>query len=238
MDKVKKPIFKIVMSVLFSALVLSAYLYVCIKGDLDRPYLSYGCIIACFLLSLLFIGKSSKKIFITLALAANVAADYFLVFDATEENKIIGVSIFLGVQFFYLLYSLSLTKAIGLKIMDIALRVALCLIVYFVVPKYVTLSTLEMLSLMYIANSFVTLLSILVHIKTEWVTFIGFLLFFVCDIFVGLTNGGADILNISGSFVDFIFKYDIAFYTYIPGVLLISLSSVWAKASKWGKIKS
>lgn len=228
MRKNKNDVFKIVMSVLISALVLAGFVYLLIKGDFDRPYLTYACIGACFLLSLIFVRKSQKKIFLTLALAATVAADYFMTFDPTFENgRLIGICIFLGAQFFYLLYSLSLTRAIGLKVIDVALRVAMCLIIYFVVTRYVTLTTVELLALMYIANLLVTVLSALIHIKTEWLTFIGLFVLLISNVFAGLLNGGAVILGISGGFLDFITEYNIAFYTYIPALLLISLSSVW-----------
>lgn len=228
MKRSKCDIFKIFMSILVSAAVLAGFVYVLIKGDLERPYITYACVGACFLLSLIFIGKSQKKIFLTLALAATVAGDYFFIFDPTFENsRLIGICVFLGAQFFYLLYSLSLTKAIGLKVIDVALRVALCLLIYFVVTRYVTLTTVELLALMYIANLLVTLISALIHIKTEWLTFLGLFVLLVSNVFAGLVNGGAIILGISGGFLDFITKYNIAFYTYIPSLLLISLSSVW-----------
>ncbi len=229
MEKKNINILKILATILFAVAIFGAYFYVIFKGDFSTPYLSYGCIGACFVFAFLFIGKSLKKCFLCLALATNVVADYFLVLMPSQENKLIGLCVFCGVQFFYFLYTLVLAKGNGTRVINIALRVALCLLAYFLLPKYFVLSTLEMISVMYILNSFVTLLILLIHLKTEWLTFIGFLLFFICDVFVGLTNGGVEVLGITGAFVEFIFKYNIVFYTYIPGIFLIATSSVWSK---------
>lgn len=232
--------FKIIMSIMFAILVFGAYFYFIFgnfplkisKFEVEPQYLSFACICICFLFSLMFIRKSPKKILITLALAANVAADYFLVLFPLPENKLTGVCIFCGVQFFYLIYTLVLNRGRGTRIVNIATRVALCLLIYFILPNYIVLSTLELVSLMYIANFFVSLLVFLLHIKTEKLLFLGFLLFFACDIFVGLTNGGASFIPMNAAFLNFIFSYDIAFYCYIPGVFFVALSSMWAKKKK------
>lgn len=232
MEKKKVNILKVLATIVFTLAIFGAYFYVIFKGDFATPYLSYGCIGACFVFAFLFIGKSLKKLFICMALATNVVADYFLVLMPSNQNQLIGLCVFCGVQFFYFLYTLTLARGNGSRVISIALRVALCLLAYFLLPKYFVLSTLEMISVMYILNSFVTLLVLLIHLKTEWLTFLGFLLFFICDVFVGLTNGGVEVLGITGAFVEFIFKYDIAFYTYIPGIFLIATSSVWSKTNK------
>ena len=210
------------------------FLYVCIRGSANDPYnaLSYASIGASFLLSLIFVRKSPKKILITLALGINVVADYFLVLMPSEQNRLIGVCIFLGVQFAYFLYTMFLVKGIGLKIVWIAIRVALCLLAGFLVPLWLKLDTLEMISLIYIVNSFVTLATIAFHLRFEWLTFVGYFLFFACDIFVGLTYG-AGLLGITGTFLNILLNYDIAFFLYVPGIFIIALSSVWEFKNWW-----
>lgn len=220
---------KIFVALLFSAAVLAMYFYVIFKGDVEGHYLTFACIGASFLLSLIFISLKSKKWLITLALALNVAADYFLVLKLDERNKLIGLSIFCAIQFVYALYTLCLNGSIATKVINLALRVGLCLVVYFILPVYFTMGIIELMACMYIVNFFVTLLVLLCHLKTEWLMFLGMLLFFACDIFVGLTNGAIELFNITGPFVEILTKYDIAFYCYIPGVLLVSLSSVFYK---------
>ena len=244
MEKIRKgprkvSIMKVVLTLLFTAAILAAAIYVNIKGEVyvklggkNLPILVFSCVAVCFLMSLFFIRKTNKKVYLTLALAVTVAAHYFWFVDPLggKDFQLIGVCLFLGAQFFFLLYSLTLTRAIFLKIVDLALRVGLCLLIAFVVKKYVTLSTIQMLGLMYIANMVVTLLSMLIHIKTEWATLIGYLLLLASGVFTCLImDGGA--LKLTPAFYDFIFKnYTYVIVdTYLAGLLIISLSSAWAK---------
>ena len=237
----KKSVTKIVFTVIFTILILGTFLLSKFyefpaKWGVKTAYLYYGCICACFLYSILFIKANAKKIFVTLALAFNVAADFFLILApelgllklTPAQIQFVGVALFCGTQFFYMLYTMWLTKGIGLKILNLALRVALCLVAYFVIPNYFALSNLEMLSVLYILNSFVTLIFLLFNVKREGLLFLGFLLFFVCDVFIGL-NHCATFLGWSGAFFEFALKSDISSWVYIPGILLIATSSVWAK---------
>lgn len=232
----KRDYFKIVLAIVFSIAILGAFVYVIWKGEVDatHPYLYYGTICASFLLSLIFVRKCKKKILITLALSLNVAADYFLVFDPTIANaQIIGMSLFCGVQFVYLIYSLTLNKSNGIKVLNVAVRVALCLGAYLILPMYFTLDWLEMTAVFYILNFVVNLIVFALHMKTEWLLFVGYFLFLLCDICVGLTSGGIDVLGLAGTkFAEILTSYNFAFYFYVPGTLLISLSSVFAKKDK------
>jgi len=232
----KRDYFKIVVSIIFSLAVLGAFGYVIWKGEPDptHEYLCYGAICASFLLSLIFIKKCSKKILITTALALNVAADYFLVFDKTIPNaQTIGLSIFCAVQFVYMIYSLVLNKGNGIRVINVGTRVALCLGVYLIMPMYFELGWLEMVALFYIINFFVNLVCFALHMKTEWVLFLGYFLFFLCDICIGFVYGGIELFGLTGTkFAEILMTYDLAFYFYVPGILIISLSSVFAKKDK------
>jgi len=225
---------KIFVSILFALVILGAWGYVIWRGEpWDRRYLGYGAIALCFLFSLLFIRKDLKKIFITLALATNVAADYFLVFSTnsgTDKYKMIGLWIFLGMQLFYFLYTLAVQKSNAARTINFALRVTAILVVIFILGKRFSLGLKEELAIIYIANSVVTLFVMLFHCKTEWLAAIGMLLFILCDVCVGLNEGGFEVINVSsGWFYEFITGHDVAFWFYTPGIFLISLSSVWAK---------
>lgn len=232
MNTKKSIIFKTIFSILFAVIIFGAYFYLIfadIKAPLKDSYFIYGAICACFVFSLLFLKIKTKKILVTLALAVTVVADYFLVLMPSDQNKLIGTCVFCGVQLIYALYTLALNKSIGARVINLALRVALCLIAYFVLPLYFVLGTLEMICVMYIINFIVSIFYLLLHIKTEWLMLIGYLLFFVCDIFVGLTNGGAELLGITGAFLQFMKDYNMVLYCYIPGLFFIALSSVWKK---------
>ena len=233
MENKKINVFKMIASLLFAILILGAYAYHIWKGEpFDQPFLYFGAVGACMLFSLIFVSGNAKKILITLALALTVVADYFLVLNASEPNKEIGLYVFCGVQFIYLIYSLIITKSNFARALNFGSRVGLSVAAVLFLPRYFTLTTMQIVSVIYIVNSLITLITLAVHMKTEWITFLGFLLFFACDVFVGLNNGGIEILGLTGGFVDFIQTYDIAFFCYIPGLFLISLSSVWANKSK------
>lgn len=234
MGKSKASVFKVIMTVIFALLVFASFFYV-IFGNFDEnsnlklQYFAYACVGLCFLFSLCFIKINLKKILLTLGLAFVVIADYFLILMPSEQNKLVGVCVFCVFQFVLLLYTLFLNQSIGIRIVNIAIRLTLCLLAYFLIPNYFEVGTLELVSIMYILNFLVSLIFLLIHVKSEWLLFLGCLLFFLCDIVVGLKNGGIALLNLSGPFVDFLNSGDISFYLYIPGLFLIATSSVYAK---------
>lgn len=234
MEKSKTSVFKVIMTVIFALLVFASFFYVIFgkfeaDSKLKMEYFAYACVGLCFLFSLCFIRINFKKIILTLGLASVVVADYFLTLMPTEQNKLIGVCIFCVFQLFLMIYTLYLNQSIGTRIFNIAFRFALCLLAYFLIPNYFEIGTLELVAVMYILNFAASLIFLLIHIKSEWLLFLGCLLFFLCDIVVGLKNGGITLLNLSGPFVDFLNSGDIAFYLYIPGLFLIATSSVYAK---------
>jgi len=87
---------------------------------------------------------------------------------------------------------------------------------------------LEILSVVYIANFLITVIVTACHAKTQWLTLSGMISFFICDIIIGLTNGGGAILGINTTWLA---SGDYAFFFYVPGIFLIALSSVWANKS-------
>lgn len=236
MENKKVSTFKVIMTVIFSILVAGA-LFMYIYGEkvfpaewnLKASYFKFGCICASFLFALIFIRLSSQKILISMALACTVAADYFLVICdyAVGNNQLIGLSLFIAAQFFYMLYTFVVAKAKIRVIISLALRLALILVIYIVLPKQIELTMIQALALVYIANSAVTWISLMISIKSQWLMSIGFLLFTACDVILGLKMGGFDVLNWTGKVVDFLMSHDIETYCYIPGIFLISAASVW-----------
>ena len=236
MENKKSRVLKIFTCFLFAVAVFAMFFYVIFVGDVTHNALSFACVATCFVLSLLFLKVKNSKALITFALAVNVVADYFFVLmpeHATVANLVLYI--LCGLQFVYFLYTLTFCKGIGLKILNIALRVGLCLIAYFLAERYWTLTVPQIIEMMCFINSFVTLLALLVNIKKDWLLFLGFLLFFASQFFGMLTLGGwAEILGTSGRFFEFITSNDLSYYLYIPGLLLISLSSVLFKNEKKG----
>lgn len=222
-------IFKVMMTTILVSAILGMFIYVIIKGDLKYNLLSVSCIGAAFILSLIFINKSPKKLLITLALALTIAGEYFLIVQPAqfENSTLIGLCIFCGVQFAFLLYSLFASKAVGYIVINLAIRVLLCLLAYFILPNYIKLDTLELISLMYMINLFVTILMLCFRIKTNYILLLGLLLIFISNFCLWMPYGGIEMLKITGKFAEILLKYNFAYYFFIPGVTLVACASVW-----------
>ena len=241
MESKKLYFFKIFASIFFASAVLGAFAYVCIKGDVEFHALSFSCVAACFLFSLMFIRLTAKKILFTIALELNAVADIFLVMLPNEKNMLIGVCLMAGVQAIYFVYTLFLFKGNGMRAISLALRVALCLLAYFLLPKYFALTTIQLIYAMIVINSFITLLTFLFFLKTQWLTFLGFLLFFAYNFFSALGAGWAIVLKFPADFLmilanPFWLVPGLGFIFYLPGVLLLALSSVWDGKATGAKV--
>lgn len=234
---------KIFISILFAVIVFATFGYVLFEGDLTYEIsnltftniLAFACVLVCFLFSLFCIEKSAKKILITLALLLTVVSDIFVVLlpGVVEDYVWISLGLLCGVQFVYLVYTLTFCKGAGRKIINVAFRVALCLLAYFILPEFVELDTMQMISLMCFINTFVNLIILLFNIKTEWLLLLGLLLLFAVQAVTMLSNGWLDILQITNTdFTTFLSEYDLAFYLYIPSQFVIALSSIWAVKRK------
>ncbi|MBQ0017053.1 MAG: hypothetical protein KBT30_00295 [Clostridiales bacterium] len=214
---------KNIIAIILSVIILALYLKVLIFGEAHYVEGFLGIPLA-FLISALFLDIKNSKAFITYALLLNSIADVFLVLTRTHQE--VGVSIFILAQICYMIYTLMLDKKLWVKLVNISSRVIISVVAVVVLKSLFNLELLEMLSVIYITNSCITCLFLGVHIKTKLLMFIGFILFILCDIVVGLTWGGAEILNLSGAFIDLLYKFDFAFLFYVPGIYLISLSSI------------
>ncbi len=228
--------FRLFLTVLFTGLIFGTFffgVFAKLPADfaLKPQHLSYICVGLCFLYSLIGTNYKSKNWFLTVFLGVCLVADYFLMIAPSEQNRLVGVCVFCVAQLILMAYSLCLNKSVGTRIVNIAARVALCLLVYFVLPKFFVLGTLEIIFAMYISNFLISLLVVLTHIKSQGWLLVGMLLFFISDVFVGLTNG-ASILGLSGPFLDFILKYNIYIYAYIPGLFFMGMHTVWAGRKK------
>lgn len=212
---------------IFTAFFLSIFFEFPAEWNIKISYISFGCVCATFLFSILFVGKNLKKIFIALALASIVVGEAFFKFGAEIQNYIlIGMCVFCVAQLFLLLYTLVLNKGIGAKVINLAIRVALCLLAYFIIPNYYVLTTLQMIAVMYFINLAVTLLYSLFYIKTEYMLFLGLVLLVLASLVLGFKSGGIELFNLSGKFIDILLKYDWTYYFYIPALFFIAFQTV------------
>ena len=224
-SKNKNIIKYLVLAIFFIAIFLQYFLNI-FATNINARALSFSCVILCFVFTLFFVQKD-KNIFISIGLFLNCIADIFLVLYYDKSNFLAGVSVFLFVQLFYAIYTVMLNKSRTAKIVNISLRSGLSIIIG-IVGFIAKLTLYEIFSLIYIANFVLSCIYAFIHFKTELFYAIGSLIYICCDVFVGIPNGGAKILGFSGSFIDFLYSFDMAFVLYIPGVFVIALQVFYA----------
>lgn len=227
MDFRKNNNFRVPVISLIAVLVIELFVYSIFGGVSQDTYtfISFLCVILCAGLATLFIDFTRKEQFICYALLLNIASDYFLVLNYSSENFVVGVSIFVAVQFMFAIYTILLNKTLLTKLVNIISRVVITATATTLLAIYFNLAVHEILAVIYITNFVLTLFWSLIYIKHTWVFSIGTLFYIICDVVVGITNGGADIFGFSGSFIDFLYTYDVAYWFYIPAVLLIAVYS-------------
>lgn len=213
-------------AITLSLIVFSSYFIEIFANSffLNDRQLSYICVVFCFLLSLCF-AKKDNTLLITLGLLFNCIADIFLVLNYSNQTMLAGVSVFLITQTFYALYTLTLCKSKTTKIINICARIIGSIIILLITLLALKIKLYEAFSGVYIFNFVITLIVCLCNFKSQYIMCVGLFLYICCDVCVGLTNGGASILGFSGSFIDFLYSFDMAFVFYIPGVYFISLNN-------------
>lgn len=234
MDFRKKNNFRVPVITLMAVLVIELFVYSIFGGVSSDTYtfISYLCIILCAGLATLFIDFKKKEQFICYALLLNIASDYFLVLNYSSENFVVGLSIFIAVQFMYAVYTVLLNKTLVTKIVNIITRCVITVVVVQVLILFFALEIHEILAVIYITNFVITLFWSLIYIKQNWVFALGTFFYIICDVIVGITNGAADIFGFSGSFIDFLYSYDVAYWFYIPAALLIAIHSALKSSKK------
>ena len=221
-----KNLVKYLTLVIFFIAVFLQYFLSIFAVDINARALSFSCVVLCFIFTLLFVQKD-KNIFISIGLFFNCIADIFLVLNYDESNFLAGVSIFLFAQLCYAIYTIMLNKSKTAKIVNIVLR-SIVIVAIGIIGYIFGLTLYEIFSIIYITNFVLSCIYTFIYFKTELFYAIGSLLYIVCDIIVGITNGGAKILGLSGSFIDFLYSFDMAFVFYIPGVFVIALQVFYA----------
>ncbi len=221
-------VLKIVLSILFGGLVMGLYLFLATHSTYTYRGLYYACIVLSFIFAFIFVRRNSKQISLTAALLFACCADYFLILNfvvsRSTTDQVFGMLAFCGLQICFAIYTWFLIKSLQWRIGMVIIRAAVSCLVAIILPL-LHLGLLEILSVVYFFNFFITIIIVACHAKSEWLTLVGMISFFICDIIIGLTNGGGAILGINTVWLA---SGDYAFFFYVPGIFLIALSSVWA----------
>jgi len=224
-------VLKIVLSVLFSGIIFCFYIFLATSSTYTYRGLYYACIVLSFIFAFIFMRRNPKQMTLTAALLFACCADYFLILNFvvshSPTDQIFGMLAFCGLQICLAIYTWFLVQQFNWRLTILIIRVVITTLVAIVFPC-LQLGLLEILSVVYIANFLITVIVTACHAKTQWLTLSGMISFFICDIIIGLTNGGGAILGINTTWLA---SGDYAFFFYVPGIFLIALSSVWANKS-------
>jgi len=187
----------------------------------------YGIVIASgiFTLSQFMFGKSKESIFsaisLTLAMALTLVSDYFLLVSNTDYE--IGVTIFTFAQLFHFVRTLfefdrkklDIFISLGFRIL---LPIIGIIIINLAVPEYFTyLYCIIIVYFTQLIANFLDAVYLSIKLKetknriTGIILALGFLLFIICDIYVGLANIGAA-------------GYEMNWIFYAPSQVLIASS--------------
>ncbi len=195
-----------------------------------------------FLMSLCLLKINKKSIFITISLTAYCVAIYFLYSlenttlpsDITLAKDIMLYSL-LASALVLAIYTLLLSKGAGLKVLNIAIRVALSLIAYFVLTEYLPefFDLKSALFAIYLINSLITILFLCSKFKTHYLMIFGILLSTIGAVLYAFSFGW---FNLTGDFINFINSFDYSFILVIIGIYLTGCEAVFSGMFKNNKL--
>ncbi len=196
-----------------------------LRGEII-PIIEYISIALCFAYSLIFIKSKKLNFIISIALAFSLCADACLVL-ANPIKQLLGTSFFLVAQIVYCVYIILKTQNKKINVANIIARVCgsglIILITYLVLKQ--NFDALSAVSIIYIFN-------LLLNIIFSFFTFgqnkcfsIGLILFFVCDIFIGLSAANGAYFTISNQAISSFINGPIAWLFYIPSQTLLAFET-------------
>lgn len=236
-------LFKKLMFIILSVLILAGMVIVLADIDfnvsedvarwLNNEMISYVVLCLSLLMSLIFLRLNKKSILLTISLIAIIVGASFNVFvpfegNANNEAILYCLCAFQGA---ILIYTVWLDRGTGLKILDLAIRVALSLIAFFLLPEYLPdyFDITNTIFVIYLINSLVSLFTLAFHFKTNYLLWCGLLLVLAGTIFYMFMYGGLELFGIaSGGFASFLNSFDIAFLCTGLGVYLIATSATFS----------
>ena len=235
MKRDKKKLLKIILTGLF--LITETVLFgVIIRHEFLNEYLApvrYGTVVLCGIAALLILvcERQREGLFLFIAMLFTAGADWFLV--VKDESYALAIGLFFGAQVFHFL-RLSAAREKG-KVISLLIRLLLSLL--FAEGVSLVLSE-KLLSIIQGENIIVLLgglyfiellmntvdAGILIKRDRRFVmTMVGFILFILCDISVGL-NGMSGAWGISRETANF--AADMIWVWYLPSQVLIVLSAM------------
>lgn len=191
-----------------------------------NDWVYYGLILSCFISSAVFLKKELSSFLQLGALYFTCVADFCLILGQASRET--GVTFFLIAQLFYAVRTLAFAKSRKERVINVSLRVGLCLLLTIAVAVVFgeNAEALYVLSVLYYANLLLSILFAFVHFKENKLLAIGLTLFALCDTVLGL-HTIIDIFAISHESFFYAmlhpaFSLEVVFYC--PSQVLLSLS--------------
>ncbi len=192
----------------------------------------YVSISLCLALSLIFVTRNRFNCLICIGLAFTLCADTCLVL-CKPMQQIYGVVFFSLAQLTYAVY---LMIGFGRRTNLIAwifrlLGSYLTLIITSVILKD-NFDFLSAISMFYIFNLAFNLVLAYVHFRKYRLMALGFSVFIICDLFIGLANANGIYITIANQTLRDLVSSNIAWAFYIPSQVLITLTTVFTNLQR------
>ena len=222
-------LFKKLDKILFYAFIVAeviiylTFLFADSLNSFDTTYLKYSGIIVCFIFSIIFTVLKRRKVwdyFMPIALAFTLISDYFLLVQTEYDKFIYGLITFIFVQIFYALYLLKDESDNKRKafLYVFAFRIIIIVIAYslgFTVYKDYSLEILAGAYFINLIINFIECFLLKNKEKAYLIMSLGFFLFIMCDINVGLYN--VDINGVNKEIPNFLM-----WFFYLPSQVILS----------------
>lgn len=217
----------IIASTIFASIELVLLILIETLNDLQViPILQYISIGLCLSFSLIFIKADKFNLFISIGLLLTLGADTFLVI-IRPQNKLAGMIFFLASQIVYCGYLMLKNKNKKVNIINLSIRIVGSILISIIASLVLkdAFDALSLVSSVYIFNELVNIVFSFFTFGENKLFSIGFVLFFVCDIFIGLSVANGVYLQISSSLASAISNGLLAWAFYVPSQTLIALNT-------------
>ncbi len=182
------PVVKRVALTLYLPIALTLGILAQLTEDRAWSAVCYSLIILNLVLAALFYERRREWLFCFLALVFTAVSDFFLVV-CIPERATLGVAFFIPVQAFYFL-RLYFEEEGKVRKIHLFVRITLCSLAVFV-PIIIlgdSADVLSVLSVVYFVNILLNAAFSTLTFKSAPLLSLGLILFFLCDLFVGLGN--------------------------------------------------
>lgn len=224
----------LIISILYLTIQIPSFILsiFCNVSNVNGFYYSFIVINFIFSLIILFYNKNKDNLITSIAIFFTLIADTFLVLlnnQLNYINQVIAMFSFNFTQITYYIKLLNYRNKLCIKLIDyfrISIILLIIIISLFVIKRF---DLLAIISITYICLLFVNILESIKFFKINYLFTIGLILFFCCDILIGLANCSDYLLIKEGSLFYKLLNtnIDLAWFFYYPSQIFILLSCIF-----------